>query len=300
MSRRRSLKPDHSAPAKAEDDFQLVKGIGPAIERHLRAAGIQTLAQLAELSSAQIADVVPGITATRISKQGWRNQARRLARRKERVKRKTPDSPASRQHYETFAIELLLDEAKEVRRTRVSHAQSGETALWAGWDGARLVNVLVQRAALQLPTQSPAPETAVDNTPPASPASTMAEAPRLKSVEAIVNGSGRAERVIYHDQPFDVRLILALTSPSTSQEISFNYEATVYAKHVGQGSRGQAGKSQGTTRLSEEAALVIPHLTLPPGLYRLGADVKLWPTHPNSAAPVGLGAYLEGGLLQVY
>jgi len=285
-----------AAHSKASDNFQRIKGIGPAIERHLRAAGIQTFAQLAELSSAQIAEVVPGITAARISQQGWRNQARRLTRRKESAKRKAPDSPASRQHYETFAIELLLDEAKEVRRTRVSHAQSGETALWAGWDEARLVNVLVQRAALQLP----APETAVDNTPSAPPASTTAEAPRLKSVEAIVNGSGRAERVIHHDQPFDVRLILALTSPSTSREISFNYEATVYAKRLGEGSRGQAGKSQGTTRLSEEATLVIPHLTLPPGLYRLGTEVKLWPTHPNSAAPVGLGAYLEGGLLQVY
>ena len=47
--------------------------------------------------------------------------------------------PVDRQGYETFVVELLVDEHRAVRRTRVVHVQSGAEERWAGWDRERLL-----------------------------------------------------------------------------------------------------------------------------------------------------------------
>ena len=54
------------------DDFKLIKGIGPAIERRLHEVGIMTFAQLAALSPdglATLIDSVGGVSSERIAKQ---------------------------------------------------------------------------------------------------------------------------------------------------------------------------------------------------------------------------------------
>jgi hypothetical protein len=43
------------------------------------------------------------------------------------------------QPYETFVVELLVDEQRAVRRTRVAHVQTGAEERWAGWDDERLL-----------------------------------------------------------------------------------------------------------------------------------------------------------------
>lgn len=63
------------------DDFKLINGIGPAVEKRLHGVGVTNFAQLAALSPADIAAAVAGIaglTAERIIKQDWIGQARRL------------------------------------------------------------------------------------------------------------------------------------------------------------------------------------------------------------------------------
>ena len=64
------------------DDFKLIKGIGPAIERRLHEVGITSFAQLAALSPDGLAtfiDSVGGVSSERIAKQDWTGKAEALA-----------------------------------------------------------------------------------------------------------------------------------------------------------------------------------------------------------------------------
>ena len=148
-------------PAGAEE-FTLIKGIGPGIAGHLYEAGIHTFAQLAALSPAEVAALLPsfaGLSAERISKQDWIGQARALASTHEREIVEAPQETATltgRQHYATFTAQLLLDEGNDVRRIRVVHIQTGVEKTWADWDGERLVRFLVEQAPLHLPPTEPA------------------------------------------------------------------------------------------------------------------------------------------------
>lgn len=61
------------------------------------------------------------------------------------------DSPAvDQQPYETFVVELLVDEDRAVRRTRVVHVQTGAEERWAGWDGERLLGFVVTNGSVDL------------------------------------------------------------------------------------------------------------------------------------------------------
>jgi hypothetical protein len=55
------------------------------------------------------------------------------------------------QPYETFVVELLVDEAREVRRTRVVHVQTGVEERWAGRDDDRLLLFVVTHGSLSPP-----------------------------------------------------------------------------------------------------------------------------------------------------
>jgi hypothetical protein len=55
------------------------------------------------------------------------------------------------QHYSTFVVEFLLDEHREVRRTRVVHVQTGSEERWAGWDEERLLRFIMTHDDLSLP-----------------------------------------------------------------------------------------------------------------------------------------------------
>jgi hypothetical protein len=56
-----------------------------------------------------------------------------------------------RQQYATFVLELLFDEHREVRRTRVVHVQTGAEERWAGSDEERLLRFIVTHSDLSLP-----------------------------------------------------------------------------------------------------------------------------------------------------
>ena len=63
------------------DDFKLINGIGPAIERRLHEVGVTTFAQLAALSPDGLATLVEGagVSPERIVKQDWIGRAGELA-----------------------------------------------------------------------------------------------------------------------------------------------------------------------------------------------------------------------------
>lgn len=143
-------------PPEMPDDFKLIKGIGPAIESRLHSAGILTFAQLAAQSPAAVAELIPSLSAKRIVRQGWIRRARKLALKgtPARADKKAAASPG-RQRYATFTVELLLDEGNLVRRTRVTHIQDGNEAIWAGWEDARLLSFFIEHAELRLAEPAP-------------------------------------------------------------------------------------------------------------------------------------------------
>jgi len=72
---------DDKQPFPARDDLTLINGIGPAFEKALNAIGIFTFAQLAEQDARSLADKMNArITAERIRRDRWIEQARELAR----------------------------------------------------------------------------------------------------------------------------------------------------------------------------------------------------------------------------
>lgn len=155
--------------AKSTDDLKRIQGIGPVIERRLKKAGIRTFAQMATYSPPQLAQQVVGVSAARVDRFSWIQQARKLARTKsKRIEPKHTEMPvathtatqqievaSSRQHYATFTIELLLNDDDSVRRMRVVHVQSSEELTCAGWDEARLVAFMIKRIKLHLPAPTP-------------------------------------------------------------------------------------------------------------------------------------------------
>ncbi len=66
------------APA-GEDDLKVLSGVGPALEKKLKEAGVTTLAQIAEWTEEQIAAIEEKISAKgKAAREGWVEQARKL------------------------------------------------------------------------------------------------------------------------------------------------------------------------------------------------------------------------------
>jgi hypothetical protein len=152
------------------DNFQLVRGIGPGIEQRLHNAGILTFAELAALTPNDIAALltnIAGLSAERVVKLAWIEQAQALASEHAANNRHSLaetavsirqvassdhyqdlDAAAQRQHLETFTVELLLDEENQVRRTSLVHIQAWKKESWAGWDESRVVRFLIEQAGL--------------------------------------------------------------------------------------------------------------------------------------------------------
>lgn len=79
---KRAVKTKKSAPdtAASGDDLKQISGIGPGLEKKLKAGGITTLKQIAELTDADVADLEERIIrfSGRIKREQWVEQARKL------------------------------------------------------------------------------------------------------------------------------------------------------------------------------------------------------------------------------
>lgn len=153
MASKQPRVPTVVSPQK-EDDFILIRGIGPILADRLHKAGIRTYTQLASLSPVELAARMTGLSAKQVARQDWIGQARKLDRKKPRSKSWTRETarPTLHQHYENFTIEFLLDEQNALRRTRMVHVQSGDADTWAAWEAEQLTDFLVRHAHIRVPT----------------------------------------------------------------------------------------------------------------------------------------------------
>lgn len=315
-------------PPPNADDFKVIPAIGPGIERRLHKAGIQTFAQLATRSPAEIATLVAdlaGMSAERIAQLDWIGQARDLASELVEINPQAEGTfVREHQHYATFTLELLLDEDNNVRRTRMVHIQDQEEESWAGWEATRMINLVIKQAGLQLPVNEPTPAVVVTNEPVVAAAAPVeSDAPvdphepaiaveaslahednlavnldgvlHLRTLETVPAGTAEPHHILRHNQPFSIQLTLDFTEVTGLNSCPLPSIVSIYAKNMQDGSRHLVNESKDLLTPQDKLTLTLPGTFWSPGTYRLEAMVTLiFPT-----GTPGLLAYLEGGLLQV-
>ncbi len=316
--------PPPTKPSLKTDNFKLINGICPVIERRLYDAGILTFTQLATMPPGSVVPLVPGLairSADIITQQNWINQAHELASTLTPTKSEhNAIRSGTRQHYAMFTIELLLDEGNNVHRARVTHIQDKEEDIWVDWEETHLMNFIDRHAALPQSVSEPTHQVPAiaESLPPVAasvePVSSvlasaesvlfpiipvslggMLRLPRLETMLANVDNP-HSSNILHHDQPFNVRLTLDLAEVVAPSNVALNYTATVYAKGLNGGLRQIVGETYGTTTAENELVITMENLSVPQGIYRLEAVATL------TLPPVkrGLIAHLEGGILQIH
>jgi hypothetical protein len=304
----------HSVAPEGADDLTRIRGIGPGIQQRLYAAGILSFERLAGLSAAELAVIVgdiAGMSAELISRKDWVGQARDFAEEyagdvhadagavsaAPEVEAEEQAAPA-RQHYATFTVELLLGDAREVRRTRVRHVQGGGEDTWANWNAQRLVDFFVGQAGLEVAESAPEPATpqpqAVEAAPVAQPALAV------RSLEVVPGESGQPGRFLAHGQPFEVRLAIDIEQENLEHTQPLVYALVVNAKDLRTHSHHAIGETQGALAPDEPWLLRIAGVELPRGIFRLVTAITVDLPASEGRTAERFTAFQEGQLFQVY
>lgn len=314
-----------AAREEPTDDLKRIKRISREAERRLHAADVRTFAVLALMSPDEIAEIV-SLSAQRIARENWTDQARKLAEERSPAGiEQSGDSSEERHRYETFTVRLSVSEANQVINTTVTRVTDNREARWAGWQTSRLLEFVSEYANLAegegtvpppaeaqpTPTApvaaeaapapadirpevpaAPKPEGQV--TPPPSPA--PAPVGRLREPEVVSLASGQPQRLLADAEPFTVRLMLDLQEAGASGEEPLEYTATISAKRFDGGRWQTAGRGSGTLTGTGTAIVETRSDGLPPGFYLLEVTVRL--RRPTSGQPPRLLS-AAGGLLEV-
>jgi hypothetical protein len=310
------------------DNFKLINGIGPAVERRLHGVGIYKYAQLAALSPADIAASVTGIaglTAERITQQDWIGQARKLATSSSSTGRE-PDEVMSvePQHTATFSLEFSLNEDNSVRRTRISHIQSGFEETWDGWQDTRLRGFLEQRAGLFLPLSDKSIASIPAQSEPSGAVPTRVETKALTTEEAEVNpsiattpgsfgalhlselgvtavDSQEPQKFIPQGQPFYIHLTLDLTDIKVPSEEQLSYKATIYSRRLDGRPPLTIGEESGIIASTDRITLNVKGRTISRGAHRVHAVATLRPVTSELTERIpGTTAAIDGDLLVIF
>lgn len=270
-----------SESASARDDFKLITGIGPAIERRLHEAGIVTYNQLAGLKDEAIAEQLQGLAGMspeRIREQEWIRQARELAGLDSLVEETPNATEANGQHYATFTVELLLEKTNEVRRTRVVHVQDRDTETWAGWDATRLLQFMEEQAGFPpAPALTPSAKSETDGPRETERGTALTGVVQVREVELLRDDVPVSSHLVSRDQPFDVRLVLDMETAQIPTNAALRYSAQLYAKGLRDGRRHILGQANGETPAAESLVIQVPARAsqMTGGAYRLEADIAL-------------------------
>jgi hypothetical protein len=215
----------------------------------------------------------------------------------------------------SFIIDLYLDEAGRLNRTKVMHvgrgilmqAKGGIEEEWKGWEGPRLLDFIIKHSGLRHPAAKadmpkattteeqreskltphaiPVPTTTAGSVPlsdqpiepPPAPISKVASTgkPSLRGFEVIPVDSKTPSWALQADQQFDIRLTLDFTDLEYPKKTLLTYTATVYAKKVKSRLNQSIKEAHGSLMPTEKTTINIGGLQLKEGSYRLQATVGL-------------------------
>jgi hypothetical protein len=273
--------------SQAMDDFKLVDGIGPVVEKRLHAAGVLTYTQLAHMKPDAIAKLLNGMvgySTSRIKEQDWSGQAINLAEKTgPSFLDENLESTNNSLHYTSYTIELLLDGENQVRRTRAVHVQSHQEITWAGWDVARLSSFMVDSGQLQIASAqkeahiSKLASSSTSDLEPSPPAPALQGDTKIVETKLMNKAGQPLGALIPGNKPFGIQLILDLSQVEVPKGERLSYDATIYLKKMGINQREVTGEKKGSLESAKSAVIDISNQPLAPGDYRLEALVALRP-----------------------
>jgi hypothetical protein len=283
----------------AKNDFKLIHGIGPGIEKRLHAAGILNYDQLAAMSPervvAALGDMI-GLTTKRIIDQEWIEQAGQLAAT---APQDEPGDRESRQHYATFTVELLLDGENRVRRSRAVYIQEDKEETWANWDETRLMAFFTRHGDLNLSHSEAMPPEEAEPAPVTAPPALRGSV-RLDKANVIALQTGHPGRVLARNQPFEINLAVDLEGLNIPAETNIGYAAQIFAKTLGVGSQQKIGETQGDFLSADAVEMKVENQGLEEGTYRIGVNLALSQFSTEPATQPEIEVLLDGGLLKVF
>ncbi len=273
---RKSRDPEPGSPQPAADDMQKIAGIGPALATRLAEAGVSRYRDLASFTQERLGAVVH-VSPERIAGQDWIGQARRLAsdvpidpeghQTDPEGHQTDPEGhqtdPEGHQTYATFHVELLIDADNTVRRTKARHYQTDAEDSWPGWDEQHLIAVIRSKAALDTPAARPTEPQA----PEASPIHVDGPGPAEKGTHGTFRLAG---------QPTTVRMALQVAPFDRADAGPVDFIAEVAARSVSDNARYPVATASGVATIDEAICLNLGGQPLPPGLYRLEAEVTIY------------------------
>lgn len=164
-------------------------------------------------------------------------------------------------------------------------------------EGVSEESVTVSKAAPDVSADSAEAATDIP-TPKAKPVSAIGELPAHK-LEYFAGESELPTRLVSHNQPFSVRILLDLAKVVGGQ-YPLDYAATVQIRRLTDKKPQSLHYAKGKITAEYDYGLAVGNLSLNPGAYRLGAMVTLKPTNKNLLLTSDLNIRVEGGVLQVY
>jgi hypothetical protein len=276
--------------------FRELKGIGPATEARLHAAGVYTWEALSE-----VVETLGKLGAC--TGDHFRELAGQIAERRPTAGAASPRR-GDAERSEAFVVRIALARDGQPVRSTVTHVQTQTEQPLAGWSPAAVIRLIESQAALSRPPRpaeeteaassdsapdpasvppDPAPpDAALDPAPAPAPAAYPAPPP-VPSEHLIVLDAGRAiggsRRTVE----------LVVQTNRMGDPASFEYRATLAGRPY-----GEAGDATPWTVLGSDAGRGRPParlpvrfeaVELPPGLQRLRLELALRLARPRAEAP---------------
>jgi len=122
----------------------------------------------------------------------------------------------------------------------------------------------------------------------------------LRDLKLTGNESAGSHRILSHEQPLDVHLVLDLSEMIVPGYTSLNYKASIYGKSRGSSSGLVVGEAEGTIKPGDTVTIDVKGNPLPEGTYRLAATAVLTLPGTKRTMKPGTLAVIDGGQVLVY
>lgn len=271
----------HSASAtdnEPGDDLSLIRHVGPGTVKRLHEGGVTTLTAIAAATSDELA-VASGYSATKIDKEDWIGQARRLTGTSEPSQALVVGPRADPSHrVVTFRLELTVEPGGKVHHSDITYLQDDtQHDHWTDWDTDRLTGFVRHVAGLERAHTASDTATASSTDPTDElPAGTLVEPSSYRLELHSTDDELSDRRAVTHDDAVDVVIAVPLRGFVTRPTRPVRHRVEVSAVEVGGGRQHLIATSSSTEQHSDgELNLRIPASMPPAGLYRLRAAVTV-------------------------
>ena len=250
--------------------FRELKGIGPATEARLHAAGVYTWEALSE-----VVETLGRLGAC--TGDHFRELAGQIAERRSAAGLSGPRPDGERS--EAFVVRVALAGDGQPVRSTVTHVRTQTEQPLAGWSPAAVVRLIESQAGVARP-----PLPAPDPTPEPDPAPALAAPPPVPTEHLVVLDAGKAiggsRRTIE----------LVVETNRVGDPASFEYRATLAGRPYGEADDAAAtwtvlASDGGRGRPPARLPVRFEAVELPPGLQRLRLELALKLARPRAEAP---------------